>query len=256
MSCQVTLQFDEELRCLLRRRELRASVRVCLDRRACVKDLIESVGIPHTEVGEVRIGNSPVGFGGVPETGTAVAVTAPAVPFDATRPSLLRPDPLEPVRFIVDENVERLGRLLRLAGVDTSPSGRVPDQMLADRAVREGRIVLTRDRLLLMRSSITWGRLVRAAAPWDQLGEVVRFFGLGPLVDPFSRCPVCNGVLAAVPPDEVEDLLEPLTKRYYHRFRRCPGCGRVYWAGSHHARAMQRRVRIVGDGGCDNNFSL
>lgn len=256
MPGEVTLQFDEELRGLLRRREFRPSGCVVLDRMACVKDLIESVGIPHTEVGDVRIMESSVRFRAVPAPGTVVTVTAPALPLDVTRPSLLRPEPLEIVRFAVDENVERLGRLLRLAGLDAAPSGGLPDERLAARAVDEGRIVLTRDRLLLMRGSIIWGRLVRADRPWDQLAEVIRFFGLVSLMKPFSRCPVCNGILADVTPGAVWGLLEPLTKRYYHRFRRCQACGRVYWAGSHHDRARERLDRIRRDAGGHENLSF
>ncbi len=245
----VRLWFDEKLRVLLRRRVLRGEGVVDMERTGPVKDLIESVGIPHTEVGAILVAQRRADFRTVPARGDRVAVFAPQVPMDVTRSDPLRSLPLEAPRFLVDVNVERLGRLLRLAGFDTAPSRDEPDRRLADRAVREGRIVLTRDRLLLMRGVLMWGRLVRAHRPWDQLEEVVRFFGLVRAMKPFSRCPVCNMVLEDVSADQVWHLLEPLTQRYYRHFRRCPACGKVYWAGSHHARAMSRLDRIRGSHG-------
>lgn len=245
MYCDVTLQFDLNLRLLLRDRRWRTEGRVALQRLAPLKDLVESLGVPHTEVGLLIRRGEPVGFGYVPTYGEEIHVLAPEVPVDVTRPAPLRPSPLKEVRFLADLNVERLGRLLRLAGFDAAPSEKGSDRRLAFRAGLEGRVVLTRDRLLLMRNSVSWGRLIRSDRPWDQLAEVVRFFGLQAQLAPFTRCPVCNGLLEDVPAETVWEFLEPLTRRYYREFSRCSDCGRVYWAGSHHVRALERLEEIV-----------
>lgn len=247
MSFEVMLCIERELWFLLSGKGRIREGCVSVLRQAPMKDLLESLGIPHTEVGGMTRRGQPVGFGYVPEAGEMIRVLAPGVPVDVTRPGPLRPVPLAEVRFLVDVNVERLGRLLRLAGFDVAPSGGEADRQLVSRARHGGRVVLTRDRFLLMRKSVVWGHLIRSDRPWCQLAEVVSFFGLRSHLAPFTRCPVCNGILQDVPAEVVWEGLEPLTRRYYRVFRRCPDCGKVYWAGSHHDRILERLERFCGE---------
>jgi len=167
-------------------------------------------------------------------------------PLDVTAPSRLRPVPKPFLAFAVDRNVGRLGRFLRLLGLDAASSPAWTDADVARVAEAEGRTVLTMDRALLKRAIVTHGRLVRAALPADQLREVVGFFGIRPPFRPFSRCLSCNEPLRPVPKAEVMDRLEPLTRRHYEEFSTCPRCGRVYWAGSHHERMQSRLSSILG----------
>jgi uncharacterized protein with PIN domain len=110
------------------------------------------------------------------------------------------------------------------------------DATLADVSLSEQRILLTRDRGLLKRRAITHGLFVHSQDAEEQTLEVIRRLDLAQRLAPFTRCIRCNGRLAAVPKDEVSDQLEPLTREFYEEFSRCTQCGRIYWAGSHHAR--------------------
>jgi uncharacterized protein with PIN domain len=148
-------------------------------------------------------------------------------------------------RFVVDVNLGRLARLLRLLGFDVWWSNDADDKTLADISLGEQRILLTRDRGLLKRKAITHGLFVHSQHPEEQTLEVIRRLDLRQRLAPFTRCVRCNGRLAAVSKDEVADHLEPLTRRYYEEFSRCPECGRIYWAGSHHARLVSLVDRLL-----------
>lgn len=238
-------RFDTELSTLLRVPHHTGEVRLPPHRRAAVKDMIEACGVPHTEVGGIQDGETPVDFHHIPVNGAIVSVVAPAAPLDVTRPTLLRPNPFQRVRFVVDVNVGKLASLLRMLGLDTYYRNGIDDAEIAAVAEHESRVVLTKDIALLKRKRIVFGRLVRERLPDRQLAEVVRFFGLAGPFRLFSRCLRCNTPLAPVAKADVIHRLEPKTKKYFHRFTRCPDCERIYWQGSHHDEML---VRLEGLG--------
>nr|WP_245168319.1 Mut7-C ubiquitin/RNAse domain-containing protein [Desulfobaculum xiamenense] len=213
-------------------------------RSASLKDAIEALGIPHTEIGSLRIDGVEVDFRHPLTAGTTCDVFAQPMPEDVTAPSLLRPEPFSGVLFVVDVNVARLGTLLRLLGLDAAPPPDGDDAAIAALAARERRIVLTRDTALLKRKAVIRGRLLRAAAPEDQLAEVLDHFGIHGPFAPFSRCLRCNVPLAPVPKADVLHRLEPLTRIHYDSFHICPRCERVYWPGSHHEAMLARLSRL------------
>jgi uncharacterized protein with PIN domain len=198
-----------------------------------VKDLIEGSGVPHTEVDLVLVDGESVGFDHVLRGGERVAVYPVFEAFDISHTSRVRARPLRQVRFAADVHLGRLAAYLRLAGFDTTYKNDWDDAALVAEALGEHRIVLTRDRGLLMRSAVTHGLLVRETSPRLQLWEVLDRFDLWDALTPFSRCTVCNGPVAAVPKSDVRDVLEAGTARTYDHFWRCRDCGRVYWRGAH-----------------------
>ncbi len=210
-------------------------------RRASVKDVIEALGPPHTEVGRILVNGEEAGFDHIIEPRQGVEIHPVSAPFDVFSATRLRPDPLATLTFLVDANVGRLATLLRLLGFDAAFDRRWDDAELAAMAETEGRVLLSKDHRLLKRRQIVYGRLIRSAMPWDQLAEALHFFGLTPPYAPFSRCLRCNVVLEPTDKARVLDRLLPLTRRYYENFHICPCCGRIYWRGSHHA-AMLARV--------------
>lgn len=241
-----TIIFHGDLRELLGRgvRHEDGRVSYAVTRRASVKDVIEALGPPHTEVGGIEADGRPVGFGHPLGAGERIDVRPVGAPLDVLRPSPLRPEPFPRIAFLVDANVGRLAGLLRALGFDTAYDPSLDDAALAEKAATEQRILLSRDRLLLRRNVVVYGRLVRAREPDDQLLEILRFFGLRPPFATFTRCLRCNDPLEPVPKAEIMDRLLPLTRIHYTDFRRCPRCDRVYWAGSHHERMHERVERI------------
>jgi uncharacterized protein with PIN domain len=202
------------------------------------KDVVEAMGIPHTEVDLLLVNGEPVDFGHRPSAGDRIAVYPVFEALDIAPVARLRPAPLRDPRFVVDVNLGRLARLLRLLGFDARWANDLDDATVAAIASAEPRIVLTRDRGLLKRRAITRGLFVRSDRPVEQAVEVVRRLDLEARLAPFTRCVGCNGELVVVTKADVLDRLEPRTWRYYDDFRRCSGCGQVYWRGSHHPRLV------------------
>lgn len=238
------LEFNSVLRPLLRRSHDHGRVLYGLDRRASIKDIIESLGVPHTEVGDIRINGRAVDFAHHPEDGDRVVVSGVDPPMDVTRPTRLRPAPLGSVSFLVDENVGKLASLLRVLGYDTVSAIGISDARLASTAHTQGRIVLTRDTALLKRRQVVFGRLIRAIRPDEQLLEVVTHFGLVGPHTVFCRCMECNTLLTPVAKADIDHRLEPKTRRYFDSFKYCSTCDRIYWRGSHCDRMIERLHRL------------
>ncbi len=229
----ITIALSEGLRGLLRHGLIDDPIEYRLERRASIKDIVESLGIPHTEIGTIQVGNRTTDFAFLPGPGQRIRVSEITPPFDVTRPSLLRPAPLETIRFVVDVNVGRLAALLRLTGFDVAYGNSLDDSHIAKLAHCENRVVLTKNRALLKRSKIVFGRLVRAMQPENQLIETLQFFGLTGPHNLFSRCLLCNRELKPVAKADILHRLEPKTKKYFNTFKTCPDCNRIYWRGSH-----------------------
>jgi uncharacterized protein len=203
-----------------------------------VKDVLEALGIPHTEVDLILVNGNAEDFAHRPTSGDRIAAYPMFVTLDVGSTARLRPVPLRDPRFVIDVNLGRLARLLRVLGFDVWWSSDADDQTLADLSLGQQRILLTRDRGLLKRRAITHGLFVRSDHPEEQTLEVIRRLDLRHRLAPFTRCVRCNGRLFAVSKEEVIDHLEPLTRLYYDDFSRCTECGRIYWRGSHRARLV------------------
>jgi uncharacterized protein len=219
----VLVRVAPPLRFLLPARHRHGAVPVPADGVSSLLHLVESVGVPRTEIGAVVVDGAPVDSGIRPGGGEVVDVLPVA-----------RPQPLPRYRFLLDVHLGALARRLRLLGVDTAYRNDADDDELVVRAIAEQRTLLTQDRGLLRRRALPSGAYVRGARPDDQVADVLDRFA--PPLAPWSRCPACNGVLVAAAGDEVVHLLEPGTRRSYTEFSRCPDCGRVYWRGAHAAR--------------------
>lgn len=136
------------------------------------------------------------------------------------------------VAFLADAMLGRLARWLRLAGYDTWYDSKAPDDELARLARLTGRVLLTRDRELTRRRGLR-SFLVEPDEVQEQLLTVVEAFPPPRGETACARCARCNALLAEVDKCEVEGLVPTYVWVNHERFRRCPGCGRVYWAGTH-----------------------
>lgn len=192
-----------------------------------IKHIIESLGVPHTEIGVVIVNGNTALLSQQLTEGDHAAV------YPHQHPVLLR-DP----RFVVDGHLGRLAAYLRMLGFDTWYDRFADDALLAAVASAEGRLLLTRDAGLLKRREVERGYFVRRDKPHDQLREITQRFALQSQFAPFRRCMKCNGLLYSVAKDEVTDLLPPHTRETKTEFSRCSHCCKVYWRGSHYARML------------------
>lgn len=203
-----------------------AFVPVVTDGSSTLGHVVESLGIPLTEVGRLVVDGVEVAVSHVPGEGENIEVYA------VERPQGIAGAPL---RFLLDVHLGTLARRLRLLGVDAAYTNEDPgDAALAALSAKERRVLLSRDRGLLRRREIWAGAFVYSDRPDDQLRDVLGRFA--PTLAPWTRCTACNGRLADADKNSVREHLEHGTQRTYDVFAQCTACGRVYWRGAHHAR--------------------
>ena len=221
-----------------------------------VKHLIESLGVPHTEVDLVLVNGRSVDFGEVVQDGDLVSVYPVFEGFDIAPVSRVRARPLRQTKFVLDTHLGRLAAYLRMLGFDTLYRNDYGDAELARISAGEHRILLTRDRGLLMRSAVTHGYCIREAAARRQLAEVVCRFDLKGSAAPFTRCLICNQPLREVAKQDVAERMPPVSRAHYDDVRECTGCGRLFWNGSHYRRMQALVDQVVGRPGgaprCEN----
>jgi uncharacterized protein len=210
-----------------------------------VKDLVESVGVPHTEVAHLTVDGVPVGFAHR-LVGDELVEAFPPTHAPSADPSVLPGDP--PHAFACDVHLGTLARRLRLLGFDTWYANDVSDTELLRVAIGGERVLLSRDRGLLCRRELVHAYLPRSDDPAIQVREVLARFALAPLAAPLTRCVRCNGTLQPVDLDEVADEVPPRSRRAFDRFARCRGCGQIFWPGSH-LDALDDVLALAGDGG-------
>jgi uncharacterized protein with PIN domain len=190
--------------------------------RQSIKHLAESLGVPHPEIGRVEVNGRDEGLGSITQDGDQVEIHP-----------IENGCPIEPC-FLLDCHLGRLTAHLRMLGFDCLYQNDYEDANMANIVQHEGRILLTRDRRLLMRKIILYGYCLRSLDPLEQLTEVIQRFELITKVRPFHRCLRCNQPLEAVDKEAILDRLEPLTRQYFDQFHICPACGQIYWKGSHY----------------------
>lgn len=210
-----------------------------------IKDAIEAIGVPHTEVDLILVNQKSVGFDYHLRHGDRVAVYPVFERLDISPLVRLRDRPLRESRFILDVHLGKLARLLRLLGFDSLYRNDYADAEIVRISHTEKRIVLTRDRGLLKNKRVTHGYWLRSTTPEIQVREVVQRFDLTSQIKPFQRCPTCNGFVQAIPKSEIADRVPPKSARYYHEFFVCQSCGKIYWKGSHYHNIRKKLARFL-----------
>lgn len=233
---RVSFRFYRELNDFLPRQRRQRTFVQDFPLGGSVKDAIEGIGVPHTEVDLILANGESVDFYYQVRDGDHISVYPVFEALDIAAVTRLRPRPLRVSRFVLDCHLGRLARYLRMLGFDSLFRGDYRDDTLLRISLQQRRILLTRDLGLLKRRQLRRGYYVRATRPRRQLAEVVERLQLQGSMRPFSRCIACNGDLEKVRREEVETLLPENTARYFDEFIQCRDCLRVYWKGSHYER--------------------
>ena len=232
----VTFRFYEELNDLLPENRRKRDFAVPLAGRRSVKDAIESLNVPHTEVDLILINGVPVGFDTLLAPGDRVSVYPLFETLDIAGVQRLRERPLRDPKFVCDVHLGKLAGKLRLLGLDTLYRNDYTDVELVTIQERERRAILACDRNLLKSNRVTRGCLVRSRVVPAQVCEVVRRFDLAGDLRPFTRCAACNGILADVDAAMARPRIPAQTAAWCDRYRQCVSCGTLYWEGTHFAR--------------------
>ena len=204
-----------------------------LERPSSLKDLVESLGIPHCEIGAI---NSPIARAERP-------LTAQTIEGDVLEISGAPPRALVSPRFLCDGHLGKLALLLRVMGFDTARDDSWSEPRMARRGINENRTVLTRSRSLLKRADMDNAMLIRSDHPDTQAAEVLARFLLADRIQMFGRCSTCNGLLGEVAKDLVVDRIPPKTAKWLDAYYLCRKCDQLFWEGTH---VLALRDRVAG----------
>ena len=239
---QATFRFYEELNDFLPQERRKRDFQSFFRPKSTVKDIIESLGIPHAEVDLILVNGVSVDFTCHLNGGERISVYPVFESFDIRPCRNLGPKPLRHLRFVTDIHLGRLTRYLRLLGFDTLYYNDFNHRGLIEISFRQARVLLTRNRRLLKNKVITRGLWVRDVDPRKQLKWIFRRLDLYADASPFSRCLCCNGLVRPISKQEVAHRLPSRIRSGHQFFSLCSSCDRVYWKGTHFKR-MSRFVQ-------------
>jgi uncharacterized protein with PIN domain len=234
----IYLRFYEELNDFLPEEQKKKRFEHNYIDRTSVKDLIESLGVPHTEVDLIIVNGSSVGFDYLIDDGDDISVYPVFESLDITNVQHLRPKPLRNPKFIADVHLGSLARYLRMMGFDVLYKNDFDDNEIVHLSLSERRAILTKDRGILKRNEVTHGCWIRSTKVKEGVKEVIKRFDLKNNIKEFSRCLECNSVLIPISKNEIIDFLPPKVSKSKTDFYQCPACKKNYWKGTHYQKMM------------------
>lgn len=201
-----------------------------------IKDAIEAIGVPHTEIDLILVNSKSVAFSYHLQDKDMVSVYPVFEGIDISKVTHLREKPLREPKYILDVHLGKLAKYLRMLGFDTLYENNYDDSDIIKIAKAQKRTILTRDVSLLKNKAVTHGYWIRSQYPVEQLTEVILRFDLYSNIKPFYRCIACNGIIKKTKKESIMNKLQPKTKLYYDEFYQCSSCEKVYWKGSHYSK--------------------
>jgi len=253
----ISIRFYEELNDFLPASMRKRDTEHTFEGRRSVKDLIESMGVPHVEVDLILINGLSVDFSCIVNDGDRISVYPVFESIDVGDVQRLRPSPLRDTKFVLDVHLRKLARRMRLLGFDTDYGEARDDPELARISEQEKRILLSRDRQLMMRRNVTRGIIIRNTDPEKQVAEVLDRLHLRHLCRPFTRCIACNGLIRPLEYGSPEflskkHLIPEGVLQWCLEYYCCADCGKIYWKGSHYDK-LRVIVNKILDKGNDNS---
>jgi uncharacterized protein len=242
------IRFYGCLNDFLRKPNRGTKMEISISAKQSIKDVIESKGVPHTEVALIIINGNPVKFDYFVNEGDYVSVYPPFFNLNISAENNLQISAPTPLRFVADAHLGRLARYLRMLGHDCVYRSDLRDREIIDFSVNDGRVVLTRDVGILKENKTKYGYFIRSQLPKEQLMEVILRYGLHEDQSPFKRCMMCNGLLKKVDKNDILHRLPQNTRIYFNKFFQCEQCEKVYWEGSHYDE-MKRFIDDINRGG-------
>ncbi len=236
---KIYFRFYEELNDFLPKEKRKKTFEHSYSDKASVKDIIESLGIPHTEIDLILVNGVSVDFNYIVKDKDRISVYPVFESMDISGLQHLRATPLRNPKFVLDVHLGKLAKLMRLSGFDTLYKNDYDDKEIVKISVDQKRTILTRDTGLLKRKEITHGYFIRNIKAEKQLEEVITRFDLAKSIKPFTRCLLCNTELRSVPKDEILNRIPPKVKKYQTEFSICENCNKIYWKGTHYEKMLK-----------------
>jgi len=238
MLKKVTLRFYEELNDFLPSNKRKRRFEHNFIDRTSVKDLIESLGIPHTEIDLILVNGNSVDFSYLVNDGDDISGYPMFESLDITNLQHLRAKPLRKPKFILDVHLGTLAKYMRMLGFDTLYKNDYIDEEIVKISLKEKRAILTKDRGILKRSEVTHGYWIRSTKTDTQIIEVIKRFDLKEQIKELSRCLLCNSLLKKISKEKIIDRLPRKVKEFQNEFYYCKNCDKIFWKGSHYAKML------------------
>lgn len=247
MLKKATLRFYEELNDFLPSNKRKKRFEHSFIDRTSVKDMIESLGVPHTEVDLILVNGNSVNFSYLVNGSDDISVYPMFESLDITNLQRLRAKPLRKPKFVLDVHLGTLAKYMRMLGFDTLYKNNYKDDEIVKISLKEGRAILTKDRGILKRSEVTRGYWIRSTKTDEQIIEVIKRFNLKAQIKKLSRCLLCNSLLKKISKEKAIDRLPRKVKEYQHEFYYCKNCDKVFWKGSHYTKMMGiiEKIRLL-----------
>jgi uncharacterized protein with PIN domain len=241
----ITIRFYEELNDFLPKSRKKRTYNISFLGNPTIKDIIESQGVPHTEIDMILVNGTSVEFNYHIRPMDKISVYPVFELLDISAAIRLRPQPLRNTLFVADAHLGKLTRYLRMLGFDTIYKNDIQDNEIIRYSIEEKRIILTRDLGILKNSKVRRGYFIRNQRPFYQCKEVIRKFSLEKQSSPFNRCMECNGLFKKIDKDLFKSEIPDMAYIYFDEFYQCMVCRNIYWKGSHYEKMQITIERLL-----------
>lgn len=206
--------------------------------------MIESLGVPHTEIDLILANGKSVDFNYILQDGDRVSVYPVFESLNITDVTLLREVPLRRNKFIADINLGDIVKYMRILGFDLYYDPLLSTREIIEISKKESRIILSKSKKLLKFKDVSHGIFIRPGTSTEQIRRLIDYLDIKDTIKPFSRCLRCNALLKSVAKEKILDRIPPKTKEFCDEYVQCQSCDKIYWKGTHFIN-MKKIVRQI-----------
>lgn len=242
---KATFRFYEELNDFLPKQRRKADFQAGFEEKRSIKDMIEAIGVPHTEIDLILVNGKSVDFGYFLQDGDRVSVYPVFESVNVENVTRLRQIPLRKTRFVADINLGDIVKYMRALGYDVHFDPSLSNREIIKISKKENRIILTKSRQLLKFKEVTHGIFVRPGTLEQQIRRIIDYLDIRHRIMPFSRCLCCNGLLRSISKEIIADRIPPKTREFCDEYVHCESCDKIYWKGTHYLKMLKVLDRIL-----------
>lgn len=241
-----TFRFYEELNDFLPKHRRKTDFEAKFKGKRSIKDMIEALGVPHTEIDLILVNGNSVDFNYILQDEDRVSVYPVFESLNITDVTLLRKIPLRRNKFIADINLGNIVKYMRVLGLDLYYDPLLSTREIIEISKRENRVILTKSRKLLKFKDVSHGIFIRPGTTTEQIRRIIYYLDIKDKIKPFSRCLRCNTLLDIVLKEKILDRIPSKTKEFCDEYVQCQSCDKIYWKGTHFIN-MKKAVRQILD---------
>ncbi|MCG6908530.1 MAG: Mut7-C ubiquitin/RNAse domain-containing protein [Deltaproteobacteria bacterium] len=244
---KATFRFYEELNEFLPTHRKKTDFEAAFKEKRSIKDMLESMGVPHTEIDLILVNGISVDFAYTLQNNDRVSVYPTFEALNIENLTRLRKIPLRRNRFIADINLGDIVKYMRALGFDIFYDTAFTNRDIIALSNKENRIILSKNKKLLKFKDVSHGIYLYPGTTAEQIRRVIDRLDIKNEIKLFSRCLRCNALLVPVAKEAVLDRIPPKTRQFCHAYTRCLACDKLYWRGTHLIHMEKVLKRIIGD---------